>query len=248
MEAVYINTGENGLFAAGDFTAITALGQMQFVTPEEIARNVVTEILGGNTGRDVIGALDGAVMGPSFRAGFLRQTALNRLKQLEEEHGESVAFEILGPPRMSKLLFEAYLLKRVYKTMEAATKPKPEDVSKALEEEIKQANEVRQQIITIGLPILLSDGEHMLRGPVIKSEDAYNGWVDLTPGNMALWQERLKAIRQMVQTGLAGDSSSAQNRVYPALRNWQPDDDSFEVGEIVAWISSYEDDGLRGKD
>jgi NAD(P)-dependent dehydrogenase (short-subunit alcohol dehydrogenase family) len=248
MEAVYINTGENGLFAAGDFTAITALGQMQFVTPEEIARNVVTEILGGNTGKDVIGALDGAVMGPSFRAGFLRQTAINRLKQLEEKYGESVAFEILGPPRMSKLLFEAYLLKRVYTTMEAATKPKPEAMSKALEEEIKQANEVRQQIITIGLPILLPDGERMLRGPVIKSEDAYNGWIDLTPKNMAQWQKRLKAIRQMVQAGLAGDSSSQQNRVYPALRNWQPDDDSFEVGEIVAWISSYEDDGLRGKD
>ena len=33
-----VNTGENGIFTRGEFEAITALGQMEFVTPEEIAR------------------------------------------------------------------------------------------------------------------------------------------------------------------------------------------------------------------
>ena len=42
LESVYIDTGENGMFAVGEFTAITALGQMEFVTPEEIAHNVIT--------------------------------------------------------------------------------------------------------------------------------------------------------------------------------------------------------------
>src|SRR3990172_1865275 len=126
LEAVFINTGENGLFAAGDFADITAYGQMQFVTPEEIAHNVVREIMGGNTGRDVIGALDGSVMGPTFRAGALRDAALERLRQLGEEHGESVAFEILGPPRMSKLLYESFLLKRAYgNKISNALKDKP---------------------------------------------------------------------------------------------------------------------------
>ncbi len=105
-----IHTGENGRFAADEFAAITALGQMEFLTPEEIAGNVVREIEGGNTGKDVIAALDASVMGPSFRGGYLRQAALNRLRQLEAEHGESVAFEILGPPRVSKLLYEAHLI------------------------------------------------------------------------------------------------------------------------------------------
>ena len=126
MQAVYINTGENGLFASGDFAAITALGQMQFVTPEEIAQVVIAEIRGGNSGKDVITALDGSAMGPTFRAGYLRQAAINKLQELEKKHGESVAFEILGPPRMSKLLFEAFLLKRVYKKMGSALKKSPE--------------------------------------------------------------------------------------------------------------------------
>jgi hypothetical protein len=105
LRSVFIDTGENGLFAAAEFAAITTLGQMEYVTPEEIADNVLAELRGGATGHDIIQALDGAVMGPSYRAGILRQTALARLRQLEAEHHEdSIAFEILGPPRLSKLL------------------------------------------------------------------------------------------------------------------------------------------------
>src|SRR3990170_1688044 len=64
LESVYIDTGENGLFAAGEFRAITTLGQMEFVTPEEIGAIVVREIRGGNTGHDVIAGLDSSVLGP----------------------------------------------------------------------------------------------------------------------------------------------------------------------------------------
>src|SRR3990172_3291412 len=162
LEAVFINTGENGLFAAGDFAAITAYGQMQFVTPEEIAHNVVREIMGGNTGRDVIGALDGSVMGPTFRAGALRDAALERLRQLGDQYGESVAFEILGPPRMSKLLYESFLMKQVYSNkMSDAMKDKPAQMAAKLEKLISDDAKLRQQIISIGLPILFRDGRHI---------------------------------------------------------------------------------------
>jgi NAD(P)-dependent dehydrogenase (short-subunit alcohol dehydrogenase family) len=248
LEAVYINTGENGLFAAGDFAAITAYGQMQFVTPEEIAHNVVREIMGGNTGRDVIGALDGAVMGPTFRAGHLRDAALERLRQLGDQYGESVAFEILGPPRMSKLLYESFLMKQVYgNKMSSALKEKPEQMATKLESLVFSDSKLRQQIISIGLPILLSDGKRILRGPVVKSEDAEHGWVDLTVENMARWHKRLEGITGMVKEQLAGETSSRFDRGYPSLRKWV-EDDRFEIGEMVAWVSINEDEGRRGKD
>ncbi len=246
LEAVYINTGENGLFAAGDFAAITAFGQMEFVTPEEIAHNVVREIMGGNTGRDIIGALDGAVMGPSFRAGTLRDAALKRLKQLGEEHGESVAFEILGPPRMSKLLYESFLLKKVYGKISVALKDKPEQMSAKLEDLISKDAALRQQIISIGLPILLADGKRILRGPLVKSENAHSGWVDLTVANMAQWKKRLESILAMLNQQVDGGSSSHYDRVYPSLREWAKDD-SFEIGEMTAWVAINEDEGRRGK-
>lgn len=247
LEAVYINTGENGLFAAGDFAAITALGQMEFVTPEEIAKNVVIEITGGNTGKDIVAALDGAVMGPTFRAGWLREAALNRLKHLSEEHGESVAFEILGPARMSKLLFESYLLKQIYKKLSAVLKDKPAEISAKMQKYIEDNAKVRQEIISVGLPILLPDGKQILRGPVLKSENAHSGWVDLTPDNMAKWLTRIESILAMLKEQLKGESSSKYDRVYPSLREWV-DDDRFEIGEMVAWVSINEDEGRRGKE
>lgn len=247
LEAVYINTGENGLFAAGDFAAITALGQMEFVTPEEIAKNVVAEILGGNTGKDVIGALDGSVMGPTFRAGYLREAALMRLKQLGERHGESVAFEILGPPRMSKLLFESFLLKQVYEALDKPLKDRPEQMADKLMKLLTNNAQLRRQIISIGLPVLLPDGKRLLRGPVLQAENAHDGWVDLTPKNMKLWQTRIEGIRTMLQEQMAGDTSSRFDRLYPSLREWV-EEERFEIGEMVAWVSINEDEGIRGKE
>ncbi len=248
LQSVYIDTGENGLFAVGEFTAITTLGQMEFVTPEEIARNVVREILGGNTGRDVIAALDGAVMGPSYRAGFLRQAALNRLRQLEREHQvDSVAFEILGPPRLSKLLFEAYLLKRAYRTLSAAIAREPEDMAADLFSDVSREPRLRQHMLSIGIPILLPDGERLLRGPVIKSPDAEHGWVDLTPANMARWRQRLQALRAELKVALADDTSSRLDRAYPDARCWQVEE-PFDVGEIAGWLFIHEDHGRRGKE
>jgi NAD(P)-dependent dehydrogenase (short-subunit alcohol dehydrogenase family) len=248
LESVYIDTGENGLFAAGEFAAITTLGQMEFVTPEEIAANVVAEILGQNSGSEVIAALDGAVMGPTYRAGFLRQSALARLRQLEAEHGvDSVAFEILGPPRLSKLLFEAHLLHRSCGTIARALERKPEELAAALEADIVGDGALRQRILSIGIPILLRDGERLLRGPSLKSQDAEHGWIDLRPASMARWQERLAALRADLQVALAdSEGSSRLDRSYPAALEWRQDD-TFDVGEIAGWVFIHEDRGRRGK-
>lgn len=248
LESVFIDTGENGLFAVGEFTAITTLGQMEFVTPEEIGANAVAEIMGKNTGTDIVSALDASVMGPSYRAGFLRQAALARLHQLEAEHGEeSVAFESLGPPRVSKLLYEAYLLKRVCGTLSEALKRGPQELSAALEGEVVREAELRQRILSIGIPILMADGERLLRGPVVKSQDAEHGWVDLTPANLSRWQERLVALRAQVQIARSeSEASSRLDRTYPSAREWMADD-PFDVGEIAGWVFIHEDKGRRGK-
>ena len=247
LEGVYIHTGENGQFAAAEFTALTAIGQMELVTPEEVAQNVLQELLGGNTGRDVIGALDGAVTGPSYRGGYLRQAAINRLHELEVEHGEAVAFEILGPPRLSKLLFEAHLLKRAFGTLGGVLDLEPEALSSALERQVCDAPEIRRQIISIGIPILLSDSERLLRGPVVKSEDAYHGWVDLTPANMETWRRRFVSIWAMIGGERRGDTSSRYDRWLTASSEEHVEDRSFNVGEVVAWIFTWEEQGQRGK-
>ncbi|MGI9335106.1 MAG: short-chain dehydrogenase [Gammaproteobacteria bacterium] len=246
LEAVYIDTGENGVFSADEFAAITAPGQMQMVTAEEIALNVVRELRGTSTGRETIAALDASVMGPSHRGGHLREAALERLRQLEAEHGAGVAFEILGPPRLSKLLFEAHLLQRSCGTITAVLTRSPEELATALEKEVLENRDLRQRILSIGIPILLYDGDELLRGPTMKSSTAQEGWVDLARGNMQVWQRRLQAIKDDLEAEFAGDASSHFDRAFAASASWRPSD-ALIPGEVVAWILTNEDKGVRHK-
>jgi hypothetical protein len=258
LELPIIDTGENGLFTKGEFETITALGQMEFITPEEIAHEVAMEIQGSTTGRDVIAAIDGAVMNPTYRAGYLRHRALADLERLEAETGtHSVALGHLGPPELSKLLWEAELLKLRYETLRAVLKHTPEELSEELSELIQseEYDQLCQTINSLGLPILLPDGRQIIRGPRISipervepdvkitDEDvdawAQKGWVDLRPDNMALWQERFEKMERSRQD-IRGRGSAAvtiEGYIY----------DNIRIGEVVGWIFNNERDGYRIK-
>jgi len=262
LKSVYIDTGENGIFSLGEFAAITAPGQMEFVTPEEIAKNVVYEIKGGNTGHDIINALDNATMGPTYRAGVLRHSALSTMHELIQQHGvESVAFEVLGPPRLSKLLYEAHILRVLCGTMSALREAEDQDLARRAEDLLKQNQSLRAAIISIGIPILLPDGQVLLRGPEIKippfrGEDevdvtpenidrwAHDGWVDLRPTNMRRWKNRVEKIFEEIRSIPENDTSSHYDRD----RRFWLEDAAINPGKVVGWIFSTEEQGFRTKE
>ena len=261
LESVYIDTGENGIFSLGEFECITTVGQMEFITPEEIATNVILEIKGDNTGHDIINALDNAIMGPTYRAGSMRHRALERMRRLAEEHHvDSVAFEVLGPPRLSKLLHEANLLRQVCGSLQDLVKADCGQLTSDLEALVEGNAEVRSKIISIGVPILMSDGKRLLRGPVVEippalardeipitpksiGDWAVAGWVDLRETNVAKWQSRAKAI--LAETGLISEDESG-SRYHHNREYWAPDE-PLNVGKVAAWIFVHEDKGLRVK-
>ena len=261
LKSVFIDTGENGLFSRGEFEAIATPGQMEFVTPEEIAENVVYEIKGGNTGHDIINALDNATLSPTYRAGYLFQSAKERIQELEKKHGvDSVAFEMLGPPRLSKLLYEAYLLKLCFRNMQTVSTTSPTVLSNRLTKKIKSDKELRSNIISLGIPILLSDGVSLLRAreikiPPFQGENeipitrkkidlwAHDGWVDLRVGNMKRWKSRFTKIRRMVDAIPEGDTSSRQLNTPHYWSNFR----EIDPGKLAGWIFSYEEEGMRMK-
>ena len=261
LESVYIDTGENGCFSRGEFETIATPGQMEFVTPEEIAESTVFEIRAGNTGHDIINALDNATLAPTYRAGFMCTAALEKMKKLEQEHNtDSVAFEMLGPPRLSKLLYEAYLLKLGFSEMHIVAHANPKDISTTLARIISSDAMLRSRIISIGIPILMPDGRSLLRGNNIKIPPyresnevrvtsgnidswAHDGWVDLRLKNMKIWRERIRAIISMVQDLPEQETSShtMHNRDY-----WKQLTE-IDPGKICGWIFSYEEKGKRMK-
>lgn len=258
FDSVFIDTGENGVFSLEEFVTITSGEQMEFVTPEEIARYAVFEIEGGNTGYDIVSALDSAVLGPTYRAGLLRHWAIEKMTALEKEHGvRSVAFELLGPPKNSKLLFEAHLLRAAFRTMGAVRESTAEEVCERLNRLVREEPEEANRIVSVGMPILLESGE-VLRGPrVIVPPDACNvevtpeklerwvrdGWVDLRLANCAKWVERFRRIHAEVQALPEGDTSSR----YLRDRHFWKEAQGIQPGKTVAWILSTEEGGWRWK-
>ncbi len=261
LKSVYIDTGENGIFSRGEFETITSAGQMEFVTPEEIADNIIFEILGDSTGHDIINALDNSIMGPTYRAGYMRHFALEKMDELMHEFdSESIAFEILGPPRLSKLLFEAHLLKKICGEFSCIIAEDLDDLVQRAENYLENNPGLRSEMISVGLPILMADGKRILRGPVVKipaqlgrksltiqpdkiNEWAYAGWIDLRKENMALWQTRIEKILSDIDDLPPSDTSS---RFHHGIQYWT-NDSSLEIGKLAAWIFNHEDEGVRIK-
>lgn len=251
-----VDTGENGFFARGEFETITHINQMEFVTPEEIAHQAILEIRGSNTGYDVIAGIDSSVMTPSYRAGVLRQTALEKLARIEEEtNSHSVALGQLGPPELSKLLYEGHLLKLNYGTLNAVIQTPAEEISDTLFNFLQEQDDLRTTITSIGVPILAPDGKVLLRGPRLNipesiyhevefDEDdvdawARKGWVDLRPMNVQAWQARFRRMQRTQNLLHTRGTSSITMRTYLT--------DTIEIGAIVAWIFMNEEKGYRLK-
>lgn len=263
LKVAVVDTGENGVFTRGEFAAITALGQMEYITPEEIARVVIREIQGANTGQDVISAMDGAVLNPSYKAGLLRSVAMSDLKDVDEQgDSPSVALGRLGPPELSKLLFEAQLLKECFGSLpdvlSSETRNRSaKELSEALVAQLGKS-EIRTVAPSIGIPVLLPDGKTLIRGPRINVPEvkghqtkvswknkqsidkwAQKGWIDLRAQNMKCWLDR---VQQMVASRIElrdlGSAAASTKSYLPT---------SFEIGEVVAWIFNNEMDGYRVK-
>ncbi|MCL5029790.1 MAG: short-chain dehydrogenase [Bacteroidetes bacterium] len=261
LKSVFIDTGENGIFSRGEFETITAQKQMEFVTPEEIADVVIYEIKGGNTGHDIVSSLDHATMEPTYRAGYLQHMAVKKLAQLEKENNvTSVAFELLGPPRLSKLLYEIHLIELSGKTMKDILTVKPEELSNQCFEIILNNSKLRSEIISIGIPILLPNGESLLRGTNIKipaflgenvlelntgniDKWSNEGWVDLRPSNMVKWQSRIRELIEEAESIPSTDTSSHHVRTKEYWNNFE----EINIGKICSWLFIHEEHGTRMK-
>jgi hypothetical protein len=262
LKSVFIDTGENGIFSKGEFETITAQKQMEFVTPEEISNVAIYEIKGGNTGHDIINSLDHATLEPTYRAGYMQHMAVQKLAQLEKKHNiRSVAFELLGPPRLSKLLFEINLIGLFCNNMKDILKFTPEQLSEKALEVISGDDDLRSEILSIGIPILLPDGKSLLRSQIIKippyrgeneldinkeniEKWSMEGWVDLRPENMKRWKVRIKELIEEVEAIPEDDTSSLHVRTKDYWNNFE----DINIGKICSWLFIHEEKGTRMKD
>lgn len=290
LKGVYIDTGENGLFSAAEFEAITAIDQMELVTAEDCARVAIGEIQGESTGYDIVGSLSAVCLDSTYRGGVMRNLAIGRLDELQQQHGESVAYEILGPPKLSKLLWEAYLLKKhgrlgellrpIFQDATASLQRRLELFDKTYDpvticEQITAAlaadAETRQRILSTGIPICTKD-KRWIYGPTVALMRAFpgrrlgelltdarmqryfldNGAVELLPGNLERWQERLRgALKYHCLFSGADNAVSSSGYDYRRLFSVRSSPDGgvehveLHIGEMLGWLFVTEEQGSR---
>ena len=250
------DTGENGFFTIGEFQAITYPRQMEYVTPEEVARTTILEIMGASTGRDVLSAIDGAITEPSYRAGVLRDQAIRAMQRLEASMSgrvlPSVAVGHLGPPKLSKLLIEAYLLREALgDDLGGMLKVPVDEMQRRVESYLSQNAKIVSVITTIGIPLLRSN-MRLTRGPRINipptppdntpstidhdaiEKYARTGWVDLRVQNFELWRERIERLSRARPDIVAQGSAAFDLTRY--------NDERFVPGDVVGWLLTNEID------
>jgi hypothetical protein len=251
LESVYVDVGENGIFARDEFETITSLGSMEFITPEEVGDYVVLELQGRPTGRDIVTALDSATAGPTYRAGILRSVAVDRLRRLETEHGvRSIAFEMLGPPRLSKNLFEAHVCSRLCTSVEQLATAQPAVLAGAAATLFRADRELRSLVVSVGLPVII-EGDLVYRGEtVIVPPDGgdlegagQRGWVDLRVRNLGIWVARAQRVMRQAEERRRHPAGSGSDEDWLAIRPA----DGIEPSRFATWIFKYEDEGERIK-
>ncbi len=278
LRMITVDTGENGVFGRAEFEAITHLRQMEFITPEEIADQAVLEIKGSNTGYDVIAAIDSSVMNPTYRGAYLRPVAMRQLTAEERRVADdpamcpSVAHGQLGPPELGKLLWEAYLLRLEYGTVERVLQFSSQQISDRIGQLFERRPELADFITAVGLPILVADGRGLRRGPFVRipklrrgesvpvtpasmNEWARKGWVDLRPASFDRWRQRFARILDESHR-LGGGSAAIVSSSYLFEENMpeladpsagDPGGTPISLGAIAAWVFINEADGARIK-
>jgi len=152
------------------------------------------------------------------------------------------------------------LIRKIAGSMNNFMKMAPEDMSEKAMKVIENNDELRQQMLSIGLVILTPDGKKYLRGvdvkvPVQRAEKeyeltqeniekwCYEGWVDLRANSWVAWQERINKIMTQAKE-FKGDATGS--RFYYTESHWGCFEE-FDEGKIVGWVFEHEDNGWRFK-
>jgi nucleoside-diphosphate-sugar epimerase len=187
---VFIDGGESGPYSMEEFSLLTSLGQMGFITADEVAEKIILKIRGDPTGHDVVSSLNRALIKPSYRAGVIREDLLAQARNLTAEKDiPSIAYGYLGPPIISKQLFEVALIIKSNQKEELLRASGRKLLNNILAY-LDDTESVLTEISALGLALQLPQN---VRCPVkakpFKPGEGNDIWIDLTSKNIKAWQK-----------------------------------------------------------
>jgi hypothetical protein len=157
---------------------------------------------------------------------------------------------MLGPPRLSKNLFEAFICSRLCPSLRALAEGDPARLAARGAALLRDDADLRSLVVSVGLPAVVT-GNRVYRGEVVIVPPAGGdvdsaiprGWVDLRAPNMGTWVARARRVMQQDADRSARPAGSGSDEDWFALRP----DDPIEPAPFATWIFKHEDEGERIK-
>lgn len=200
LEFPVVRAGENHVYSQYELEVLTALGQMEAITKEEVANYVISNIKGQKS-KDIFSSLNNAMLSPTYAGRDMVMEIENKFKNIStQKYG--IATGNLGVT-LSKQLYELYLLKLCCSTIAELRKI---DINVIIEKINKLlTKELISEIISLGIPVLTDSnklyiGDYSLvpsnNDDKVMSIENINkwceiGWVDLRRDNLQNWCSKL---------------------------------------------------------
>ncbi len=239
-----VRAGENHVYSKMELNVLTAIGQMEGITKEEVANKVI-DCIQGKSSNDILSSLNSAMLKPTYLGREMIYDINNKFNDTKYNYG--IATGNLGVT-LSKKLYELYLIKEAYPTV---TMLKNENIDNIVKQVNLQINDsILEEIITLGIPVLDNDynfyiGDYSLV-PNVNEDNNLNkeniekwskiGWVDLRKDNI---QFLINSIIEVYDDALER-AKMCDNDIY---FNFKKINDNYDIAEYLAYYNNLKNKG-----
>ena len=244
LEFPVVRAGENHVYSNMELNVLTAIGQMEGITKEEVAKAAI-DCIYGKSNNDIFAGMNGAMLKPTYLGREMIYDINNKFSKNEYNYG--IATGNLGVT-LSKKLYELYIIKQAFPTIAMLKKA---TVDAAVEKINSKLNKkIIEEIITLGIPVIDKDnnfyvGDYTLvpnvRETHVVNEKNVNswakiGWVDLRKSNINFL---IKMLIEVYENALKL-REKCDNNIY---LNFKKITDDYDIAEYLAYYNNLNKKG-----
>lgn len=241
-----VRAGENHVYSKLELNVLTSIGQMEGITKEEVANKVIDCIF-GRSSNDILSALDSSMLKPTYLGREMIYDINSHFNQFEYNYG--IATGNLGV-KLSKQLYELFLIKDAYPTIELLKDDSIENIVKNVNSKLRE--EVIEEAVTLGIPILDCNnnfyiGDYSLV-PSLDDDNVINkkniekwakiGWVDLRKENI----KSMVSLLINVYNDALNRSKLCDTDIY---MNFQKINNDYDIAEYLAYNNNLKKKGRK---
>lgn len=248
LEFPVVRAGENHVYSKIELEVLTALGQMEAITKEEVAEEVMKTIY-ENSSKDIFNYMDSAVLRPTYSGREMIYNIEEKMKQLDFKNNPGIATGNLGVT-LSKQLYELFLLKKAVPTIDLIESTSIETICNKINDCL--SNDLISEIITLGIPIITNSEEIIIadyslipsnKENKIMTKENINkwsriGWVDLRKENIE------KCCRLLLE--VYADAKECEIKYDTCInKNFNDIKNDYSISAYLAYYNNIKNQGRK---